>query len=335
MNKKIKPYVRFTSQIIINKTTTAKKQKYKRKYKYKNKNKKIQINTPINKSFFIIILLMTIYISFKSTLKRRAFDEYKPHKVFIEAHRGVNHEAFQNTKEAILLAIKYGLDSFETDTWLSKDNVLVLVHGGYMGDISRYYNRNYKVINTNWKELSILKTKRGNLSMPRLDEIMELTKNKIFMNLEIKDFRYDLVFPQVVKLIEKYDYFSQISISSFHHGYYKKINEYNNNTLGKKISFGFIYGGASNPRHYPYNLKYNSLNILWTKVSKDVCKKAHAKGMAVLAWFYMGINETKKIYQRLFDSGVDIICSNDPLNAKKFRYFYYKKKFFEKKNNTV
>ena len=48
-------------------------------------------------------------------MKRRSFDEFKPHKVFIEAHRGVNREKFQNTKESIELAIKYGLDSFETD----------------------------------------------------------------------------------------------------------------------------------------------------------------------------------------------------------------------------
>ena len=311
-----------------------KKRKFYKKKKTVKKTPllKIQLSKK-HKILLYTIILIIFYFSFKPSLKRKAFDEYKPHKVFIEAHRGVNREVFQNTKEAILLAIKYGLDSFETDAWLSSDNVLVLVHGGFLGDISHYYNAHYKVIGTNWEKLSKVRTKRGNLTMPRLDEIMQLTKNKIFMNLEIKDFRADLVFPQVVNLIEKYDYFDQISISSFHHRYYGKIVEYNNNnTLGKKISFGFLYGGGSNPKAYPYHFKYNSLNVLWTKVNKRVCEKAHENGMAVFAWFYMGVEETDKIYKSLFDSGVDIICSNDPLRAKKFRHFYYKK---WKYNNSI
>ena len=265
-------------------------------------------------------------------LKRRAFDEYKPHKVFIEAHRGVNRKLFQNTKESILLAIKYRLDSFETDCWLSKDNVLVLVHAGYMGNISGFYNANCSVVNSTWDELSKLRTKIGNNSMPRLDEIMKLTKNKIFMNLEIKDWRVDLVFPKVIELIEKYDYFDQISISSFNHKYYRKVVEFNqNNTLGKKLSFGFVYGEKSNSSYYQYNFGNNSLNLMWTKINKNLCNLAHANGMAIAVWFFMGVNETEQILKHLFDSGIDILCTNEPLNAKKFRYKYYKHRKIRKR----
>ena len=260
--------------------------------------------------------------------KRRAFDEYKPHKVFIEAHRGVNKIKFQNTKESIELAIKYGLDSFETDLWLSKDNVGVLVHGGREGDLTHYYKKTRnKVIYTNWKKLSKLRTKKNKLKMPKLEDIMKLAKNKIFMNLEIKDPRVNLVFPYVIKLIEKYDYFNQISLSSFNHNYYKKIIEYNkNNKFGKKLSFGFLYGGRSNQTMYPFNLPKTSLNLYWRKVTKEICDKAHANGMAVFAWFYMRENENEKIWQRLFDYGIDIICTNYPLRAIKFRKYYYKRK---------
>ena len=299
------------------------------KYKFKRKIRprpKFSLKQKYKiKYLLLFIFLVIIYLSNKFMLKRRAFDEYKPHKVFIEAHRGVNRKLFQNTKESILLAIKYRLDSFETDCWLSKDNVLVLVHAGYRGNIAGFYNANYNVMSRTWDELSKIRTKIGNNSMPRLDEIMKLTKNKIFMNLEIKDWRVDLVFPKVIELIEKYDYFDQIAISSFNHKYYRKVVEFNqNNTLGKKLSFGFIYGGGSNIRKYPYKLRNNSLNLLWKKINKNVCIKAHAHGMAVNAWFYMGVDETDKILKHLFDSGIDILCTNDPLRAKKFRYNYYK-----------
>ena len=297
----------------------------------------------INKSIkFIIILLMLLFLEafrnkkkirliplkiFKDTMKRKSFDEFKPHKVFIEAHRGVNRQIFENTKESIELAIKYGLDSFETDLWLSKDNVGVLVHGKSSSDIRDSYNRNYKVIYTNWAQLSTARTKRGNLTMPKFEDIIKLTKNKIFMNLEIKDSRVDLVFPYIVQLLEKYDYFDQISISSFHHRYYNKIVEFNkNNKLGKKLSFGFLYGRGMKAKYLPFHAKNNSLNLYWRTITKEICDKAHANKMAVMAWFYMGENETYNIYKRLFDYGIDIICSNDPLKAKQFRDLYYNKK---------
>ena len=75
----------------------------------------------------------------------------------------------------------------------------------------------------------------------------------------------------------------------------------------------------------------NTLNLLWTKINKRVCDKAHANGMAVFAWFYMGIDETDQILKHLFDSGIDILCTNDPRNAKKFRYKYYKHRKIRKR----
>ena len=223
------------------------------------------------------------------------------------------------------------MDSFETDVWLSGDKVLVLVHGGFMGDISGYYNAHFKVTNANWDKLSKIRTRRGNFSMPRLDEIMQLTKNKIFMNLEIKDPRCDIVFPEIIKLIVKYDYFNQIAISSFNHRYYQKVLDFNaNNKYGKKLVFGFLHGAGFNSHLYQYNQRRNSINILWSKISKSVCRKAHAKGMAVFVWFYMGVKETYHMYKKLFDSGIDIICSNEPVKAKIFRRFYYRNKTIPK-----
>jgi len=276
----------------------------------------------------MLLYLMTL----RTPLKRRTFDEFKPHKVFIEAHRGVNQLKFQNTKESIELAIKYGLDSVETDLWLSKDNVGVLVHAGWSGELNQFYrNTNCRVFLTNWTELSKLRTIRDNLPMPKLEDIMILAKNKIFINLEIKDPRIDIVFPYITNLIEKYDYFNQIAISSFNHRYYQKVLDFNaNNKYGKKLVFGFLHGAGFNSHLYQYNQRRNSINILWSKISKSVCRKAHAKGMAVFVWFYMGIKETYHMYKKLFDSGIDIICSNEPVKAKIFRRFYYRNKTIPK-----
>ena len=72
--------------------------------------------------------------------KRRSTDIFN-NKMLIEAHRGANKEIFQNTMESFSKAIDYDIDCIETDVWLTKDKVLLLVHGsGIWGRLKKFYN---------------------------------------------------------------------------------------------------------------------------------------------------------------------------------------------------
>ena len=64
--------------------------------------------------------------------------------------------------ESISRAIQYDIDSIECDVWLTKDNVLVIVHGGYGGDLKGFYNRPGKVPQLTWDKLSTYRTIRDN-----------------------------------------------------------------------------------------------------------------------------------------------------------------------------
>ncbi len=164
--------------------------------------------------------------------------------------------------------------------------------------------------------------------MPTLQDVIKLTKNKIFLNLEIKDSRVDLLWPNLIQLIEKYNYQDQIAISSFYYEYYNKTKEYNllNN---KNIPFGFLYHkNDSNP--FILDKKGNSINVYYTNATKELCKTAHKNGMAVLVWFEMLDEENFSVYKWLIDNGVNVICSNEPMLAKKYVKEYYNK--FYKKN---
>ena len=273
------------------------------------------------KSVFKFLVLLKLIILIQSKIVRHTQDVFSSHKTFIESHRGVNREIFQNTLEAFSRSIQYDIESFETDVWLTKDNVLVLIHGGDMGNLDGYYDHPGNVTDLTWDELSTYRTIEDNLKMPRLIDAMELTKNKIFMNLEIKDPRVDLVFPYIVELIEKYDFFDQIALSSFHHEYYPKIEEYNNNHE-KKLVFGFLYH-QKETSILDYTKKGHTLNIHWADVTKEICDKAHENGMAVQSWFSLADVESTEIYKQLIKSGVDVICCNSSLMAKKFRDSYY------------
>ena len=285
----------------------------------------------IIKSICLILLFLTIgKIPERTNIKRiiSSKDIFSKNRTIIESHRGINREIFENTLEAFTRAINYGIDSIETDVWLSKDNVLVIYHGyGENGQLEGFYDHTGNITEINWKELSSYKTIIDNLKMPTLKDVFLLTKNKIFLNLEIKDPRVDILWPSLIKLIEKYGYYSQISISSFFFEYYNKTQEYNKK-YNRNIPFGFLYH-KNDTQEFFFDKKGSSLNVYWSDATKELCDKAHKNGMAILVWFDMLDEENFGIYKRLIQNGVNVICSNEPMLAKKYvdEYYhqYYKK----------
>ena len=170
----------------------------------------------------LIIIILILYIiifpilrfnldfTYNNKIKRYQQDIFSSHKVFIESHGGSN-----NTIESFSKAIEDNIESLEADVWLTKDNILVLIHADSHRKIDNYLNQKGNVKELKWDKLSKLRTKKDK------EDLLKLAKNKMFINLEIKDPRVNIVFPYIIKLIEKYDFYDQIT--SFYQKYFKKI----------------------------------------------------------------------------------------------------------------
>ena len=154
------------------------------------------------KSIIIFVFLIT---SFNCHLTRHSDDVLKREKIFIEAHRGVTEgQENHNTKEAILNAIENGVESFETDARLTADKQVVLLHDDVVTRFNCiYYPKPEFIKNIKWSEI---KNCEGEFKIPLLEDIMKITKGKIFMNLEIKDDE-DEIWEKIQELIEKYEYY--------------------------------------------------------------------------------------------------------------------------------
>jgi len=286
-----------------------------------------------------LIFLGFLIMLFNCDLTRHSDDVLKRKKIFIEAHRGVTEgQPNHNTKEAILNAIDDGIESFETDAWLTSDKKVVLFHDGHLSKyICRDINRIYinHVHNLKWSELQKCETKEGKYKIPLLEDIMNITKGKIFMNLEIKDTE-DEIWEKIQELIEEYEYYDQISICSFNSKFYQKVEQYNNE-YNRTIVFGFL-------DFHPFNINYGrrnhqiSLNALTIINNQDIVKKAHDNGMTVGVWFF---NEPQQYYN-LFEIGIDVIISDYPKRvANQLNEYYLDKislegcKSIEKKINNI
>lgn len=266
---------------------------------------------------------------------RYSFDIFKKdHKLFIEGHRGVNREFYQNSIKSFKRAIEYGLDSIELDIWLTKDKIPVILHGGDEGQLHGHIkdvDKKLTVKNLTLEELLKLKLKgkeKDEQTVPTFNDVLDLCKNKIFINVELKDPNINETFTEVIKLIEEKKMINQIAISSFIHDYYDLILKYNNEH-DEKIEFGFLYHDKNEKgaKIKPVNFNYKgfSMNIYQKDITKEIVDKAHENGMAVLIWFKMKDKESNELYQKLFDYGIDIMCCNEPKKAKEFRDNVYNK----------
>ena len=268
-----------------------------------------------------------------TSLQRHSFDIFKKgHKIFVEGHRGVNREHYQNSLNSFKQAIKYNLDSIELDIWLTKDKIPVILHGGKEGQLYDHIkdvDKNLIVNNLTLEELLKLKLKgKEDQTIPTFNEVLDLCKNKIFINIEIKDPNINDTFNEVIKLIEEKKMFNQIAISSFHHDYFNLVSKYNKEH-DDKIEFGYLYfdqAEKENFKPYKFNTNGCSMNIYQKDVTKEIVDKAHENDMVVLVWFKMLDEESNELYQKLFDYGIDIICCNEPLKAKEFRDNIYNNK---------
>lgn len=299
--------------------------------------------------FFISIKTFIIYCILLSTITAESINNMS-HKVLIEAHRGVSNEVDENTNEAFKKAIEYGLDSIETDAWLTKDNVVVLVHDGK--DISKVYEVGGNISDVtqlDWNTLKNIHTKQSHYTMPKLDDVMKYTKDKIFLNLEIKDQRVNLIFPYIIKLIEENNYYNQIMISSFNHNYYEKVLQYNKE-YRRNVPFGFLY-------KYGFGVSKNNESghkiVLEQRfLSKQLVEQIHKKGMKVVAWFFakggfcilpslcltdlIGEDEdyVKIKVKELIKMDVDVIITSYPKIAKDIRDNFNEKDFEITKNTN-
>jgi glycerophosphoryl diester phosphodiesterase len=144
-------------------------------------------------------------------------------KLIVAAHRGSSGEAPENTMAAFALAIEQGAQMIETDIHFTSDNEIVAFH-----DLSRFkkqigkeptegysYEQLRRLDVGSWKSV-----KFAGERIPRFADILELIKDKIFLNLEIKTRKNDNDIEkirQVRQMILKYGVQDQVLICSFNH----------------------------------------------------------------------------------------------------------------------
>ena len=259
--------------------------------------------------FLMIIAASNIYFLFDIAKNGSPFNYVNLEMISITSHRGLSHNYPENTIPAMEKAIEEQSNYIEVDVRQTKDGKLVILHDE---SLKRTTGVNKMIWNMDYAEVSLLDAgiwmgeEYKNTPIPTLQDVFELCKGKVNLNLDLK---YDTHIPnlesKVVAMIEEYDMEMQCLVSSTSLTTLENIK-----LLNSDIKTGYVTFQIYKDFYDNDNLDYFSLKSYF--VSESIVQKIHKKGKEIHVWTV----NTKKELKRMQMLGVDNIITNNPAYAK-------------------
>ncbi|QQR79843.1 MAG: hypothetical protein IPJ69_10930 [Deltaproteobacteria bacterium] len=226
----------------------------------------------------------------------------KVSKTLVLAHRGDTQKHLENTLPAFASALKIGVDGIELDLQLTQDGVIVIFHDE---NLKRLSGRNDKIENLKYSELKKIKL-LGGAHIPTLDDLLDLTGNKLLLNLELKSPHYfnGSLEEAVSKKLKNYKYKDQIIFSSFN-----PLTLIRLKVLCPKIRRGYLFEN----KFFIHRLilpipKCYSLHAPLSDLSKNKVEETHTRGKKFFVWT---VNHEDDM-NRCLEAGVDGIITDQP-----------------------
>lgn len=224
------------------------------------------------------------------------------------AHRGASGTAPENTMAAFRQAVEMGADMIELDVQRTKDGQVVVIHDA---TLQRTTNGSGAVRELTYAEIEQLDAgswfgegqEFAGERVPLLKEVLEFTKGKCALNIEIKNIPYaDPGIEQaVVDLLHETGFpLEQVIISSFDHSCLHRIAR-----LEPNVPTACLFS------HYPASLAGLDTGILhpsWQVIRPEFMSWVRESGRKVNVWTV----DKPERWAWLLEAGVDGIITNYP-----------------------
>ena len=232
--------------------------------------------------------------------------------VMVIAHRGFSGEAPENTLAAFQKAIDLGSDMMELDVHFSKDGQVVVIHDDHL---ERTTNGRGKVADHTLQELKKLDAGSwfgspfSGEQIPTLQEVLELAKGNILVNIEIKNgylgpYTISDLADRALQEVQRKRMGKQVIFSSFSSCAVQRIREGNSHARIALLYHNSweILEEVTGGKPFPI------LNLRSLFLTKDKIAKVQEQGMKVNTYT---VNSAKEMEQ-FIRWGIDGIITNHP-----------------------
>lgn len=223
----------------------------------------------------------------------------------VTAHRGFSAAAPENTLPAFQLAIDQGCERAELDVQMTKDGVVMVTHDTNM---RRCTGRSQNIYDLTYDEVRKLDAGRwfgkkyAGPKVPTLEEVLDLCKGKIELNIEIKP---NAATPELeaetLRIIREKGFENNCVITSQSYETLCKVKE-----LAPGISTGYILAlGVGSYYDLP---AADFFSVESTFITSGMVQQVHLRGKTVSAWT---VNREEDASD-LLSLGVDDIITDKP-----------------------
>jgi len=211
-------------------------------------------------------------------------------------HRGAKAYEPENTIRSFMKALELGVNAIELDVRRTKDGEIVVIHDA---EVDRTTNGKGLVSELTLGEIKQLSTDKGE-KIPTLEEALNFLDRKVKILIEIKEVGIE---EKVLDIVRRKGLEDNVIIISFHEETLRKIRE-----LSDKVETGLIYVKHKDPIGAALSLKAQYLLPLYRFIHSAFIKKAHERGLRIIAWTINTVEEA----QEYVNKGVDGIASDKP-----------------------
>ena len=223
----------------------------------------------------------------------------------IMAHRGYSAAAPENTIPAFEKAIEKGCTAAELDVQMTKDGTIVLLHDSNLKRTTGIDKNIWDVTYDEIKDLdngSFFSKAYAGEHIPTLEQVIQLCRDKLFLNIEIKRTGHDDgITEKVIDIILANDFLDQCDITSQDYRTVEEVKAVNPDVLTAYTSIIGI-GKIQNLE------AADIISINNTFATYDNIAKLHNAGKRVFVWT---VNE-RDTMEELITMNVDAILTNDP-----------------------
>ncbi|WP_409342755.1 glycerophosphoryl diester phosphodiesterase membrane domain-containing protein [Paenibacillus sp. MBLB4367] len=228
---------------------------------------------------------------------------FKDHDFVVMAHRGYTAKGAENTLEAIRGAIDAGADYAEIDIQETKDGKLAVMHDT---NLKRLTGRNADLSELTMDELRQLEVKQGRFTgrISTLQEVMELAKGRIKLNIELKTHGRERDLAGIfVRAIRDYDFAGDCIVQSLNTDVIRQVK-----TLEPSLKVGYVLF-AGTPKWERMGADFFTMEEY--RVSEPVIAAAKALNKPIYVWT---VNDAAAM-ERFFRMGADGVVTDNPEQA--------------------
>jgi glycerophosphoryl diester phosphodiesterase len=224
--------------------------------------------------------------------------------VAVTAHRGASVHAPENSLAAFRAALDAGATYVELDVQQTRDRRIVVLHDG---DFMRMGGDPRKVSELTAAELTAIDIGRkydakfAGERAPMLDEVIELVRGKMKINVELKYNVPDAdLAPAVIDLLRREHFLDQVVITSLDYAALQQVE-----SIEPQLTTGHIVTAAVGN---VVRTGADFLSLGSAQATRSLIRRAHAAGKEVHVWT---VNKPE-VMLRMIERGVDNIITDDP-----------------------